>query len=127
VVAAVYGWGGNPQRVAMYFNVVPKENDGNTAYILTMPKEVAVQAFLSVTVYNKDGFFTPNSLNAYSFNSVTARRNDDGTVTIHIGGDATATNYLPITDAWNYVMRCYLPGWQIIEGNWTPPTPQLAD
>jgi hypothetical protein len=59
VVAAAYGWGGNPQRGAMYFNVVPKENDGNTACILTMPKEVPVQAFWSVTVCNKDGFFTP--------------------------------------------------------------------
>ena len=36
-------------------------------------------------------------------NSVTARRNDDGTVTIHFGGDATAANYLPITGGWNYV------------------------
>jgi hypothetical protein len=127
LIAAAYGWGGNPQRGAMYFNVVPKKNDGKTAYTLTMPKEVPVQAFWSVTVYNKDGFFTPNSLNAYSFNSVTAKRNDDGTVTIHFGGDATASNYLPITGGWNYVVRCYLPGWQIIEGNWTPPAPQPVE
>jgi len=127
LIAAAYGWGGNPQRGAMYFNVVPKKNDGKTAYTLTMPKEVPVQAFWSVSVYNEDGFFTPNNLNAYSFNSVTAKRNDDGTVTIHFGGDAGATNYLPITDGWNYVVRCYLPGWQIIEGNWTPPTPQLVE
>lgn len=124
LIGAAYGWGGNPQRGAMYFNVVPEKNDGKTAYTLTMPKEVPVQAFWSVTVYNKDGFFTPNNLNAYSFNSVTAKRNDDGTVTIHFGGDATASNYLPITDGWNYIVRCYLPGWQIIEGNWTPPAPQ---
>jgi hypothetical protein len=51
------------------------------------------------------------------------RRINDGTVTIHFGGDPQATNYLPITDGWNYVVRCYLPGWQIIEGNWTPPAP----
>lgn len=124
LIAAAYGWGGNPQSGAMYFNVVPEKNDGKTAYTLTMPKDVPVQAFWSVSVYNKDGFFTPNDLNAYSFNSVTARRNDDGTVTIHFGGDATATNYLPITEGWNYVIRCYLPGWQVIEGNWTPPQPQ---
>ena len=124
LIAAAYGWGGNPQSGAMYFNVVPEKNDGKTAYTLTMPKDVPVQAFWSVSVYNKDGFFEPNDLNAYSFNSVTARRNDDGTVTIHFGGDATATNYLPITEGWNYVIRCYLPGWQVIEGNWTPPQPQ---
>lgn len=46
-----------------------------------------VEAFWSVTRYNKDGFFTPNDLNAYSCSSVTASRNSDGTVTIHFGGD----------------------------------------
>jgi hypothetical protein len=127
LIAAAYGWGGNPQRGAMYFNIVPKNNDGKAAYTLTMPKDVPVQAFWSVSVYNKDGFFTPNSLNAYSYNSITAKRNEDGTVTIHFGGDAAATNYLPITNGWNYTIRFYLPGWQIIEGNWTPPTPQLVE
>jgi len=127
LIAAAYGWGGNPQRGAMYFFVAPEKNDGKTAYTLTMPKDVPVQAFWSVSVYNKDGFFTPNDLSAYSFNSVTAKRNSDGTATIHFGGDTTAPNYLPITDGWNYAIRCYLPGWQIIEGNWTPPTPQLVE
>ncbi len=118
------GWGGNPERGAMYFPVSAENNDGKTAYTLTMPMDVPVQAFWSVTVYNKDGFFTPNDLNAYSFNSTTARKNADGTVTIHFGGDPQANNYLPITDGWNYLVRCYLPGWEIIEGNWTPPTAQ---
>jgi hypothetical protein len=121
------GWGGNPQRGAMYFSFTPEKNDGKIPYTLTMPKDVPVQAFWSVTVYNKDGFFTPNELNAYSFNSTTAKPNVDGTVTIHFGGDAKSTNYLPITDGWNYVVRCYLPGWQIIEGNWTPPAPQPVE
>ena len=127
LIAAAYGWGGNPERGAMYFNVLPDKNDGRTTYTLTMPKDVPVQAFWSVSVYNKDGFFAPNDLNAYSFNSVTAKPNDDGTVTIHFGGDPSATNYLPITDGWNYVVRCYLPGWQMIEGNWTPPKPQSIE
>jgi hypothetical protein len=123
LLGSAAGWGGNPQRGAMYFSVTPEKNNGKTAYTLTMPKSVPVEAFWSVTVYNKDGFFTPNDLDAYSFNSVTAKQNDDGTVTIHFGGDGTAANYLPITAGWNYVVRCYLPGWQIIEGNWNPPSP----
>lgn len=124
LMGASFGWGGNPQRGAMYFSVTPKMNDGNTAYRLTMPKAVPVEAFWSVSVYNKAGFFTPNDLNAYSFNSITADKNDDGTVTIHFGGDPNAVNYLPITDGWNYIVRCYLPGWEVIEGNWTPPAAQ---
>jgi hypothetical protein len=107
----------------MYFSFNPEKNDGQTAYTLTLPKDVPVEAFWSVTVYNKDGFFTPNDLNAYSFNSITSKRNGDGTVTIHFGGDPKADNFLPITKGWNYIVRCYLPGWQILEGNWTPPQP----
>jgi len=127
LMGSAFGWGGNPERGAMYFNVSPEKNDGRTAYTLTMPKDVPVEAFWSVTVYNKDGFFAPNRLNAYSFNSVTAKRNGDGSITIHFGGDPKATNYLPITEGWNYIVRCYLPGWQIIEGNWTPPAPLAAE
>ena len=127
LIAAAFGWGGNPERGAMYFNVTPEENDGKTAYTLTMPKDVPVQAFWSVSVYNKDGFFEPNNLNAYSYNSVTAKKSADGTTTIHFGGDAMAANYLPITDGWNYVVRAYLPGWQMIEGNWAPPKPQPVE
>ncbi|TWT85802.1 hypothetical protein Pla123a_06090 [Posidoniimonas polymericola] len=123
LMGSAFGWGGNPQRGAMYFNVTPEKNDGQTAYTLTMPKDVPVEAFWSVTVYNKEGFFSPNDQNAYSFNSITADRNADGTVTVHFGGDAKAANYLPITPGWNYIVRCYLPGWQVIEGNWSPPAP----
>ena len=124
LMGSAFGWGGNPLRGAMYFNVTPEKNDGKTAYTLTMPKDVPVEAFWSVTVYNKEGFFEPNDLNAYSFNSITAKRGADGTVTIHFGGDASMPNHLPITDGWNYIIRCYLPGYPVIEGNWTPPAPE---
>lgn len=126
LIEAAFGWGGNPRSGAMYFNVTPEENNGTTTYTLTMPKDVSVQAFWSVTVDNKDGLFEPNNRNAYSYNSITSKPNADGTVTIHFGGDPTATNYLLITYGWNYIVRCYLPGWQMIEGNWPPPMPIVA-
>jgi hypothetical protein len=121
LVGAAFGWGGNPQRGAAYFVGAPEKNDGKTAYTLTMPADVPVGAFWSVTIYNKEGFFEKNDLNAYSFNSVTAKRNDEGGVTIHFGGASSQPNYLPLTDGWNYIVRCYLPGTEIIEGDWTPP------
>lgn len=110
----------------MYFAITPEQNDGKSAYTLTMPKDVPVQAFWSVTIYNKEGFFEKNDLNAYSYNSITAKRNDDGSATIHFGGDSSQPNFLPLTDGWNYLVRCYLPGWEIVEGNWNPPAPQLV-
>jgi hypothetical protein len=127
LLATAAGWGGNPRRGAVYFVVSPEKNDGKTAYTLTMPKDVPVQAFWSVTIYNQDGFLEKNKYNAYSYNSVTAKRNADGSVTIHFGGDPTQPNFLPLTDGWNYVVRCYLPGWEIIEGNWTAPALQPVD
>lgn len=125
-LAAAYGWGGNPKRGAMYFNQVPPKNDGQTAYTLTLPKDVPVDAFWSVTVYNKDGFLQKNDYNAYSFNNITATPNADGSVTIHFGGDPAQPNFLPITEGWNYIVRCYQPRWQLMEGSWQPPAPQPA-
>ncbi|MCA9174372.1 MAG: DUF1214 domain-containing protein, partial [Planctomycetales bacterium] len=75
LMASSYGWGGNPPRGATYVGVVPNNNDGQTAFQLTMPADVPVGGFWSVTVYNKDGFFTPNKLNAYSKNNVTGKKN----------------------------------------------------
>lgn len=123
-LASAYGWGGNPDRGAAYFNVSPEENDGSTPYILTMPKDVPVDAFWSATVYNGEGFFEKNEYNAYSFNSVTADRNDEGGVTIHFGGDPEQSNFIPISEGWNYIIRAYQPGSAILEGDWTPPAPQ---
>lgn len=121
LMAAAGGWGGNPARGATYVSIFPDMNDGKTAYTLTMPKDVPVGGFWSVTVYNKDGFFEPNPLNAYSKNNVTGKKNADGSMTIHFGGDPSADNYLPITAGWNYLVRLYLPETEILEGDWSPP------
>jgi len=124
LIGSAFGWGGNPQRGAAYYTFEPKKNDGKTPYTLTMPQDVPVEGFWSVTIYNKDGFLEKNDLSAYSYNSVTAKRNNDNSVTIHFGGDPSKANYLPLTEGWNYIIRCYLPGTTIIEGDWTPPAPE---
>lgn len=117
-------WGGNPEKDAIYFSFHPAENDGATVYRLTVG-EVPVDGFWSVTVYNKDGYFTPNPLNAYSLNNITARRDDSGAITIQFGGCDTATaNCLPITAGWNYLVRLYRPQQRILDGQWTFPEAQ---
>jgi hypothetical protein len=121
LMGSAAGWGGNPERGAVYISQAVEHNDGKTAYVLTMPEAVPVDAFWSITVYDKDGFFEPNQYDAYSINSVTGERNQDGSTTIHFGGDPKSPNFLPITDGWNYVVRLYLPSWKVIEGSWTPP------
>jgi len=71
LLGAAYGWGGNPLSAAMYINVVPEKNDGKTPYHLTV-KDVPVDGFWSVSVYNKDGYFEKNIYNSYTVNSVSA-------------------------------------------------------
>jgi hypothetical protein len=47
-------------------------------------------------LYNAKGYFEENDLGAYSFNSLTAKKNDEGLATIQFGGcDKTIPNCLP--------------------------------
>jgi hypothetical protein len=123
LLGAAYGWGGNPKDAAVYQNGVPSNNDGKAAYVLTA-RDVPVDGFWSVTVYNAKGFMELNDRNAYSVNNVTAKRNADGSVTVRFGGDPTAANYLPITPGWSYVVRMYRPRKEVIDGTWKFPEAQ---
>jgi hypothetical protein len=97
-----------------------ERNDG-TPHVLNVPKDVPVRAFWSVIVYDADGFIPENELGIYSYNSVSAKPNEDGSVTIHFGGDEEQINYLPIAKGWNYAIRMYEPGEEILDGSWTFP------
>jgi hypothetical protein len=47
-----------------------------------------------------------NDRDAYTQNNITAKKNDDGSVTIQFGGcDAKSANCIPITPGWNYWVR----------------------
>lgn len=121
LLGSAYAWGGNPDADAMYLNVVPARNDGATVHRLVVG-DVPVDGFWSVTVYDKNGYFTPNDADAYSFNNVTATAAGDGTTVIQFGGGASdAANYLPITAGWNYMVRLYRPRPEVLDGSWSFP------
>jgi len=126
MLGAAYGWGALPAKASTYVNFVPTKNDGKTAYTLTV-KDVPVDAFWSVTLYDDKGWMPVNKYNAYSFNSVTAKRNKDGSTTIHFGGDPKQPNFLPIVPGWNYIVRLYQPRKEILDGTWTFPSPEAVD
>jgi len=96
--------------------------------VLKVPRDVPVEGngFWSVTVYNKERFMEPNEYDTYSFNSVTAEKNADGSVTIHMGGDPKAKNFIPIVPGWVYIVRLYRPGKSILDGSWKFPEPRKA-
>ncbi|PAU88549.1 carboxylesterase [Pseudomonas sp. WN033] len=121
LAAAASGWGLNPDKDAVYLNVFPENNDGTTAYQLTVG-EVPVDEFWSVTVYTVDGFFEPNEFNAYSINSVTGKAAEDGSITIYFGNcSSESVNCLPVTPGWNYMVRLYRPRAEILNGSWSFP------
>ena len=124
-VGAIAGWGGLPKQNAVYVIKAVDRNDG-TPYALTV-KDVPVNAFWSITVYNSDGFMDKNSRGVYSFNSVTAQTNKDGAITIHFGGcEDDRINCLPVSKGWNYAARMYQPRKEILHGSWTFPVPAPA-
>jgi hypothetical protein len=127
LLGTAYGWGGNPESAAVYDNVVPEKNDGQTPYTLTVPNDVPLEGFWSITVYNAKGFMQKNELNAYSVNNITGNKNTDGTVKIHFGGHSTKSNYLPIMPGWNYIVRMYRPKQALIDGTWKFPKPKPVE
>jgi hypothetical protein len=126
MLGAALGWGGLPAEAASYVNVVPEKNDGKTPYTLTV-KDVPVDAFWSVTLYDDKGWMPVNQYNAYSFNDVTAKKNQDGSITIHFGGDPSRPNFLPIVPGWNYIVRLYQPQKVILDGTWKFPHPTAVE
>jgi hypothetical protein len=120
LVGAAAGWGGLPRKAAYYEMGSVDENDGKRAYAVTV-KDVPVDAFWSITVYNADGYIEKNDLGRNSFNNSSAKPNEDGSFTIHFGGDPKSVNYLPITEGWNYAIRMYQPRKEILDGTWTFP------
>ena len=124
LLGAAADWGGNPANDAMYDGVTPKNNDGKTPYTLTV--KVPVDGFWSISLYNGKGFFVQNQYNAYSINNITGKKGTDGSITIHFGGDPKQSNYLPIMDGWNYIVRLYRPHKEILDGKWEFPAPQAV-
>ncbi|NPD06083.1 DUF1254 domain-containing protein [Nocardioides sp. zg-1308] len=117
LIGSAAGWGGLPDAEAAYVGVAPGLPVGE--YELTVPGDVPVDGFWSISVYNADGFFEPNVHDAYTVNSITAARNGDGSVTVRFGG--SGENSIPVPEGWNYLVRLYRPRPEILSGAWSFP------
>lgn len=124
LIGSAMAWGGNPEKEAIYINVTPKQNDGKTVHTFTV-KDVPVDGFWSISLYNAQGYFEKNDRNAYSINNLTAEANRDGSVTIQFGGCSDTTrNCLPIMPGWNYIVRLYRPRKEVLDGTFKFPEAQ---
>jgi para-nitrobenzyl esterase len=127
LIGTAIGWGGNPRSAADYQSFYPSKNDGKTVHKLTV-KDVPVDGFWSVSLYNDKGFFEKNDLNAYSLNNLTAKPNKDGSVTIQFAScSKEIANCLPIMPGWNYTVRLYRPRKEILDGSWKFPEARPGD
>lgn len=127
LMATATGWGLNPSYAATYITGYPEQNDGQTVYQMVL-KDVPVQGFWSVSVYNKDGYFEQNDQEAYSVNGTTGHSTSDGRYVVQFGGcTGSIPNCLPITEGWNYSLRLYRPDQSVLDGSWMPPQPEIVE
>lgn len=124
LIGSASAWGGNPDKDAVYLNITPSGNDGKTVYKLSV-RDVPVNGFWSVSLYNAEGYYQKNPYDAYALNNLTATKSADGSIAIQFGGcDGKIPNCLPTMPGWNYTVRLYRPRAEVLNGKWTFPQPQ---
>lgn len=121
LIGTAAGWGGLPTTEACYVGGAVPQPDGR--YEMTV-EDVPVDGFWSISVYNSSGYFEPNDADSYTINSVTAEKDDDGTVTVRFGQYPAGTpNVIVTPNDWNYLVRLYRPRAEILDGTWSFPVP----
>jgi hypothetical protein len=84
------------REFAINLNVVPKKNDGAVDYVLKV-KNVPVDGFWSISLYNAEGYYQKDPYDSYTFNNIAAKKAKDGSTTIRFGAcDGKIPNCLPI-------------------------------
>jgi hypothetical protein len=122
LIGTAVGWGGLPESEAYYYIEAEPQPAGR--YTFTF-RDVPVDAFWSVTIYNRDGYLEANPHDAYNLNSVTSQADADGTVVLNLAPDGDDLgNFLYVMDGWNYALRLYKPHQPVLDKTWTPPRPQ---
>ena len=123
LIGTATGWGGLPRNEAVYFVETDPKPAGHYTMALT---DVPVDAFWSVTIYNRDGYLEANPYGSHSLNSVTSEA-ESGTCTLYLAPEPDGSpNHLYVMDGWNYTVRLYRPYPEVVDGTWVPPTPQPA-
>lgn len=124
LIGTATGWGGLPETEAFYaIDSQPREVG---RFTLTL-RDVPADAFWSVSIYNRDGFFEANPFDSYNINSVTAEAEPDGSVVLDLAPEpGDGKNHLYVMDGWNYTTRLYQPRAAVLDGSWSPPQPQPA-
>ncbi len=137
-IVSMVGLGANLPEDAVYpFNVgdsAGKPLDGAKDYVLHFAKDELppVEAFWSVTMYDKDGFQVANSINRFALGDRDPLKyNSDGSLDLYIQhespGAKNESNWLPSPlGPLGVTMRLYAPKVEVLDGRWAPPSIKLA-
>ena len=112
------------------FDADQKRLNGKQNYTVTFAKGELppVDGFWSLTLYNKEHLFEPNSLNRFSLGtkSKSLKYNEDGSLTLHFQhtspGKDLESNWVPAPqDDFSLYIRTYWPKQAVLDGSWVPP------
>ena len=137
-IVTMVGLGANQPEDAIYpinfTDADGKPVDGSNNYVLHFSKEELppVEAFWSITMYDKDGFQAANAINRFAISSwMPLKTNSDGSLDIYLqnenpGSDKEA-NWLPAPKGvLGITMRLYAPKLKALTGDWNPPPIKLV-
>jgi hypothetical protein len=139
-VVAMIGLGANQPDDAIYPLILGDADGkpliGENKYVLHFNKEEIppVEAFWSLTMYDKEGFQVANPINRFAIGDRDKLvYNADGSLDLYIQhenpGKDKESNWLPAPEkgALGVTMRLYAPKLSVIVGKWAPPAIQRVD
>jgi hypothetical protein len=132
-IVAQVGLGANLPEDAIYpLNLGDEAGrplDGTSKYSIHFEKRAMppVNAFWSITLYDREGFQVANSLNRFAVSSwMPFKYNADGSLDLYFQNESPGkdkeANWLPAPKgAFNLTMRLYAPKSDALTGRWNPP------
>lgn len=129
-VVALIGFGANLEADAIYPGTYNDSEgqplNGANRYTLHYEKGQTppANAFWSLTMYDSDSFFVPNSINRYNIAAwMPLKYNKDGSLDIYLQkdspGKALESNWLPAPEGdFNLTNRIYWPKPEALDGTW---------
>ena len=113
-----------------------KKLDGASKYVLRLEKQEIppVNAFWSLTLYDKDSYLVPNPIDRYALGDRSGMTFDqDGSVTICIQSESPGAgkeaNWLPAPKQGGFKLafRLYVPKKEVTDGTWAPAAVRRVD
>lgn len=132
-ITARLALGANPPEDAVYMSTFADGDsralDGSARYRMHFDRGQTppVDAFWSITAYDKDGYFIDNPLDRYAIGDRDPLKvNSDGSIDLYIQSENPGleqeSNWLPSGKRpFNLTIRLYSPREAILDGSWQPP------